>query len=119
MEPNGMYLLACKTISDLARIELERAGIRIISTDDIAGLEDGMEIVVITLDGPHDQVMRVWDIPREIQLHSRAVRLNYNWDRVGNGWRLTLLDEGAPVDPPVTVPHPDYQDLGELDEHPF
>lgn len=106
-------LLACKDISERAREDVHRAGITI--HKDVPGIEQDVEIVVITVEGPYDQIMSVWDVPREIQLQSRGIQFLYLWDDSINGYKLCEWDE---YEKPVFIAS-NEDDLGDLDDHPF
>lgn len=113
-------LLACKFISEAARKELERAACPV--HKEVPGLDRDIEIVELQHSGWESRDrsgMSVWDVPREIQIVSRGLYLNYAWNDEVNGGALTLLEEEMrqAVYKEHNVETNDY--LGDLDEHPF
>lgn len=109
-------LLACKRISDAARLELLRARCPI--HKHVPGLDSDIEVVELQhggWDAKDRSGMSVWDVPREIQIESRHLYLTYAWDDEVNGYALTVLNE----EPYATVAEVATDELGDLDEHPF
>ncbi len=117
-------LLACKSISDQARKELERAGCTI--HKEVAGLESDMLLVELhyfdmQYDGKDDRTgMWIWGVPREIQIRSHNLYLEYRWsDQIG-GYELRVLNEEEQPGPATSDQASEQEDeLGDLDEAPF
>jgi len=106
-----IQLLACTWITDAARKELTRAGCPVHKDVLWEPLQD-VEIVELQHAGDM-QMMSVWGTPREIQIPSRGLYLNYRWEDKYQGMALFVLDEKTSED--TEMPEP----LGDLDDHPF